>query len=87
MSLFTSNVEAQIRLSSPIEKAVYQRDDSGNATVSFAGQVPQIPCGEGNFLKYSITKISLQDGSPVFTLTSFTTIPNDARVVSFLQIR
>ena len=74
LSLFTFKVEAQIRLSSPIEKAVYQRDDSGNATISFAGQVPQIPCGEGNFLKYSITRINLQDGSPLFTVTSFTNV-------------
>lgn len=79
LSVFTSKVEAQIRLSSPIEKAVYQRDDSGNATIYFAGQVPQIPCGEGNFLKYNITKISLQDGSPIYTVTSFTTISNDVR--------
>ncbi len=79
LCLLTLGVKAQIRLSSPIDKAVYQRDVSGNASISFAGQVPQIPCGTGNFLKYSITKISLQNGSLVSTITPFTTLSNDAR--------
>ncbi len=77
--LFAFSSKSQIRLSSPIDKAVYQRNTSGNASISFAGQVPQIPCGTGNFLKYSITKISLQNGSLISTITPFTTLSNDAR--------
>ncbi len=77
--LLTFHVKAQIRLSSPIERAVYQRNASGNASISFAGQVPQIPCGTGNYLRYSISRISLQNGSFVFTVVPFTTLTNDAR--------
>ncbi len=62
----------QLTLSWPVERAVFQRDNSGNATVIFAGQAP-VAWGVGWQLSYKIDKLT-NTGSVNYTYVNWTNI-------------
>jgi hypothetical protein len=80
---------AQITISSPINRAVYQRNSSGtsgSATVTIAGQAPNVPCSANNYIRYRILNITLSTGSTISTYTNWTIMAVDARGRFFFNI-
>lgn len=66
---------AQMSLSHPINRAVYQRNSSGNATIPIAGQhIGSIPSRYG--IEYSIDRISPVNGSYQYNAVYWTSVGN-----------
>ena len=66
--------KAQLTISSPFDKAVYQRSSTGNGTITFAGQAPNVPCVPNSYVRYRILRISLTNGTTISTNTNWTNI-------------
>lgn len=78
LCLCISSVRAQFRISSPIDKAVYQRSPNA-AFITIAGQAAFVPCSAGSFVEYRIYNINLQNGYAISTLPSYSSVSTDAR--------
>ena len=91
MLCFPAIIKAQLTISSPFDKAVYQRNASGNtaigsAIITLAGQCPQVLCIPNSYVRYRILNITLATGATISTYTNWTTITLDARGRFFFTI-
>ena len=91
MMCFPAITKAQLTISSPFDKAVYQRNASGitpvgSATITLAGQCPEILCIPNSYVRYRILNINLSNGATISTYTTWTNITLDARGRFFFTI-
>jgi hypothetical protein len=81
--LFSFVVKSQYTVSYPIDKSVYQRNSSGNATIPIAGHFPLAACS-GYTAEYKIDKLNATNGSYNYIYQDWTTFyPSSLGVFSF----
>ena len=84
MMCVSISTKAQLTISSPIDRAVYQRNASGDssvgsATITLSGQGANVPCVPNSSIRYRIYRIGLTNGTPISTLPSYSNFSVDAR--------